>query len=77
MRSDLPLVADRDTIADRWPRFLEEMVRSTSYNAIVSIPVRLARGVGGAMDVYFTDPPAASGSTSTTASWWRRTSPTG
>ena len=53
--NDLSLSADADTVADRWPQYNEEFSTRTSYRAVASVPLRLARGARGALDVYFRD----------------------
>lgn len=60
VRSDLPLSVNAEQIGARWPEFADELQRSTRYHSVVSVPLRLARGVGGALDLYFEDPDASS-----------------
>lgn len=56
IRADLPLAADLEQIDATWPQFAEEMRRATPFASVVSVPLRLARETGGALDLYFTDP---------------------
>lgn len=57
---DLQLAVDAAQIAAAWPQFSDELRRQTPFRSVVSVPLRLARRTGGAVDLYFVDPTAAS-----------------
>jgi hypothetical protein len=56
-----PLIADLDTIADRWPMFHREFVTQTPYQSVVSVPLLARDGITGlgALDMYLTNAEAA------------------
>ena len=59
IHADVPLAADAAQIERRWPEFAEGLRSTTGYRSVVSVPLRLARGAGGAVDLYFVDGSAA------------------
>lgn len=61
IRADLPLAANDEVITATWPQFAEQMHRLTPFRSIVSVPLRLARGAGGALDLHFADPAGSDG----------------
>lgn len=53
-----PTVSDEQTIAHRWPVYYEDLVRQTPYRSVMSLTLTLG-GYIGALDLYSTDPTAA------------------
>jgi len=51
-----PVFADEIELARRWPMFHRQLVRETSFRAIVSVPLADDSRQFGAMDLYFKDP---------------------
>lgn len=54
-----PIAADADEIARRWPVFSDALRGLRSFRSLASVPVRLDRGVVGALDLYFVSPTGA------------------
>ena len=59
IHADAPLAADDADIERRWPQFAHALRSTTGYRSVVSVPLRLARGAGGAADLWFDDGAAA------------------
>jgi hypothetical protein len=51
-RTSKPFRGDQESIKSRWPLFYDELARRTDYHSIVSMPLRLSRATGGAVDLY-------------------------
>lgn len=55
-RNDEPFRGDEARIRHKWPLFYDELVSRTPYRSIVSMPFRLSRSTGGAVDLYQHEP---------------------
>ena len=51
-----PVFAVEADLRVRWPAYADLLLSRTPYRGVVSLPVPRARGVGGATDLFFTDP---------------------
>jgi hypothetical protein len=49
------VVARVETIERRWPTFADQLTRQTPYRGIISVPLPLAQGTSGALDLYVSD----------------------
>ncbi|MEO9140506.1 MAG: GAF domain-containing protein [Jatrophihabitans sp.] len=47
-----PQRVDEDQMRGEWPEFHDELCRHTPYRSIVALPIIVAEGVRGAMDIY-------------------------
>jgi GAF domain len=51
-RTGKPFRGDRERIQHNWPLFYHELASRTRYHSILSLPLRLGRSTGGAVDLY-------------------------
>ncbi|MGY1804272.1 GAF domain-containing protein [Blastococcus sp. SYSU D00922] len=51
-----PVFATEEDLRRRWPAFADLLLGSTSYRAVVALPLQPALAGAGAIDLYFRDP---------------------
>ena len=56
LQTGIVIVATLDAMQRRWPAYADDLLRSTSYRSVMSVPLRFDAGHAGAMDLYFTGP---------------------
>lgn len=59
LNAGAPIRADEVEIKRRWPALYAELVATTSYRSVVSIPVQAGLSLAGALDLYLVGPAEA------------------